>query len=124
MLDDLVSGRLFYFTFQDAVDGMQAPLSELFLTLNGLSTTMLELAGTSNDANGRVDLRLGQDANGELYLLTKRDGEIFRLSGSVPEPGTWLLLLAGFAMIARVMRVKSQSRALSDQVHSNVIRVG
>ena len=55
----------------------------------------LPVAGTSNDANGRVDLRLGEDANGELYLLTKRDGEIFRLSGSVPEPDSWLLLLAG-----------------------------
>lgn len=104
VLSDLVTGRLFYFSPDGAVNGAPAPLSELFLTLDALPTTMLALAGTSNSAGGRVDLRLGRDADGELYLLTKTRGEIFRLVGSVPEPATWAMLLLGFAMIGGMVR--------------------
>ncbi|RZM17884.1 MAG: PEP-CTERM sorting domain-containing protein, partial [Sphingomonas sp.] len=51
-----------------------------------------------------VDLRLGRDDAGELYLLSKTRGEIFRIVGSVPEPATWAMLLLGFGMIGATIR--------------------
>ena len=113
MLGDLVAGRLFYFSQADAVNGQPAPLSELFLTLDDVATTMLALAGTSAGASGRVDLRLGQDDAGEIYLLSKTRGEIFRLVSSVPEPATWMMLLLGFALIGGLLRRRDATPAKS-----------
>jgi len=103
ILSDLVSGRLFYFDPDEATSGTPATLHELMLTLNGLPTTLRTLEGYSS-AN-RVDLRLGRDSDGELYMISKGDGAIYRFLGlAVPEPGSWIMMLAGFAAIGGVLR--------------------
>ena len=113
VLGDLVTGRLFYFAPDAATNGVPATLSELFLTLDAIPTTMLAIAGTSNGAQGRVDLRLGRDDAGELYVLSKTRGEIFRLVGSVPEPATWAMLLLGFGLIGASIRRGTQAPAVA-----------
>ena len=99
LVTDIVNGRIFYFDPADATGGV-APLSELALYLDGVATTMLTLEGL----RGRVDLRMGVDAAGELYLLTKQDGDIYRILSAIPEPSTWATMLAGFALIATTLR--------------------
>lgn len=104
VVSDLVSGRLFYFSPDDALaSGMPATLRELLLSFDGMPTSFSALAGTP-----RVDLRLGADADGELYMLTKRDGDIYRFAGdaggAVPEPAAWALMLAGFALVGGSLR--------------------
>ncbi|MGO1581651.1 MAG: PQQ-dependent sugar dehydrogenase [Actinomycetaceae bacterium] len=67
-----------------------APIEELRVFEDGVETTFAELAGDS-----RVDLRFGQDADGELYLISKADGRIWRVTGAhEAEPSTVIPELA------------------------------
>lgn len=98
---DIVSGRLFATDVADLQRG-QPPARAQELALrdaSGRSVTMRDLAGAD-----RADIRLGQDADGELYVLSKANGRIWRVTGAertapcgpvdasvtnVTEPGDW-----------------------------------
>ena len=59
----------------------------------GAQTRLDEQFGYDNYYSHRVDARLSEDGNGELYVLLKSTGDIFRLEASaVPEPATFALL--------------------------------
>ena len=47
------------------------------VSLNGEVKTLKELCG-----NDRVDLHFGRDAKGELYIMTKADGKIYKLGSA------------------------------------------
>lgn len=99
---DLVLGRLFYFSPGDVSQaGGVALLRELQLTIDGVATSLGALEGP-----GRIDLRLGLDQAGEIYLLTKANGDIYRLGSvaAVPEPATWMLSILGFGLVAWMLR--------------------
>jgi hypothetical protein len=74
---DIVDGRVFYTNEAEMVrGGGLAPLYQLrVLTATGTETSMASLAGDS-----RVDLRLGVDRAGELYLLAKANGRIWKVT--------------------------------------------
>lgn len=76
---DLVDGRVFYTNAADMVRGSGlAPLFQLKLFNSaGTQTTMKTLAG-----DNRVDLRLGIDRTGELYVLAKANGRIWKVTGT------------------------------------------
>jgi glucose/arabinose dehydrogenase len=81
---DLVDGRVFYTNANEMVrGGGLAPLYQLRLfNAAGTQTTMRTLAGTN-----RVDMRLGVDRAGELYVLAKANGRIWKVTatrGSAP----------------------------------------
>ena len=79
---DIANGRIFYadagdlVAADDAQPGTLAPIFELNLTYQGAPTTLLELVRNAlgNPNVDRTDLRLGQDAERNLYLTTKQDG--------------------------------------------------
>lgn len=103
LLSDLVSGRLFYFDPAEPAGANGARLSELMLTLDELPATLRALEGYGSAQ--RVDLRLGVDAGGEIYMLSKKNGDIYRfLSTPVPEPATWGMALIGFGLIGGILR--------------------
>src|SRR5690625_407576 len=54
-----------------------AEISRLRVFAEGEETTFAELVGDS-----RVDLRFGSDAAGELYLIAKANGKIWRVTGA------------------------------------------
>jgi len=57
------------------------------------------------DQGHRVDLRLGVDSDGEIYMLTKGYGDIYRfLFTSVPEPASWAMALLGFGAVGAALR--------------------
>ncbi len=60
-----------------------ATIEELRVFADGEETTFQELVGDK-----RVDLRFGSDADGELYLVSKANGKIWKVTGarSVDEP--------------------------------------
>ena len=88
---DITTGRIWYAEMADvrkAHDGNAAtvaPMHELDAGLRPIVEQTYRARGGKGDAlpgaaavsgKGRVDLRLGEDAAGELYVLTKTDGMI------------------------------------------------
>ena len=78
---DIVTGRVFYIDGDDLQAGKQQTVRELRLSFGGTEQELAAIASISNTyrAGPRVDLRLGIDALGELYLVTKADGWIRKL---------------------------------------------
>ncbi|MFI1395694.1 PQQ-dependent sugar dehydrogenase [Streptomyces sp. NPDC020681] len=77
---DLVDGRLLYAETSEMRRGSGQLADTYRLMLfdrAGNRLTMPELAGDT-----RVDLRFGQDARGELYLLSKANGKIWKVTGT------------------------------------------
>ena len=97
---DLANGRVFYIDADQPVGGGQSVIRELRLTEDfGLTEQSL----TQILGNSRADLRFGQDADGDLYLLNKRDGTV-RVISAIPEPASIGLLLGGGLMLLRRRR--------------------
>ncbi|HEV8555124.1 MAG TPA: PQQ-dependent sugar dehydrogenase, partial [Actinophytocola sp.] len=75
---DLVTGEIFYSNANEMRRGRErAPVHELrVVDAGGNLVTMADLAGSA-----RVDLRFGRDGSGELYLLSKANGKIWKITG-------------------------------------------
>jgi len=71
---DMSLGTLFYSNVEDIMDGHLAPLYRLNLEIDGEITDMVSITG-----NIRVDLRIGEDYEGELYLFTKNGGNVYKV---------------------------------------------
>lgn len=89
---DIRNGRIYYSDLQDLIDAhtdgdflLTASVHELFLSRDGQPVTIEELVlesrGLSTLPNSRVDLRLAQTSDGEIYITTKQDGWIRQLVG-------------------------------------------
>ncbi|NGN63646.1 PQQ-dependent sugar dehydrogenase [Streptomyces sp. A7024] len=83
LFGDLVDGRVFY-TESDEMDRDAAPekmaqIHQLMLydKASGKRVTAQDLAGDK-----RVDLRFGKDAAGELFLIAKANGKVWRVTGT------------------------------------------
>ncbi|GAB3814803.1 hypothetical protein GCM10028820_11380 [Tessaracoccus terricola] len=82
LFTDLVRGWVLAADHEDMVrnDGDIADLAtitELRVFADGEETTFQELVGDK-----RVDLRFGSDADGELYLVAKANGKIWKVTGA------------------------------------------
>ncbi len=73
---DIPRGTIFYADVAAIEDGQQAPIYKLQIEFNGELTDI----GTIAD-DIRVQLRLGLDNEGELYLFTKSNGVIYKVVG-------------------------------------------
>lgn len=71
---EIVKGRLFYIDVADIESGRQTEIKEWFVSLEGKQVNLSDLTKTS-----KVDLRLGQDKDGHVYIMTKPDGMMYRL---------------------------------------------
>lgn len=81
VFSDMVTGRVFYAEREGLQAGSPGRIQELRIRLDGKEVTMGDAVGMANTYGGgkRADLRLGIDADGELYLITKGDGWIRKL---------------------------------------------
>jgi glucose/arabinose dehydrogenase len=82
---DLVSGRILYTEANAMRTGKpRAPIYELMVYDEGgrrvTTRELLNADGLGDPA--RVDLRFGRDAKGELYLLSKGNGKIWKITGT------------------------------------------
>ena len=73
---DVVNGRVYYVDSKALALGRQAAIQELDLALDTKPTTFQALSG-----NKKTDLRIGMGLHNELYLYTKTDGKMYRVSG-------------------------------------------
>ena len=71
---EIVRGRVFYLNLKEIKEGSPAKIQEFSLALEGQSTTLKEQCKVD-----KVDLRIGRDAAGELYLITKSDGVMYKI---------------------------------------------
>jgi hypothetical protein len=74
---DIVKGRLFYVNVDDLKIGQHAVIKEIQITLNGKKTSLTETTGEA-----KVDVRFGRDHTGEMYILTKPDGRVYKIVGA------------------------------------------
>ena len=84
---NLVAGKLFVVDVDGLTPGTPAEFEEVRLTFNGVERTLLDVVAYPDpyqlwhNANAkRADVRLSVDHDGELYILTKGDGWIRRLT--------------------------------------------
>ncbi|MFJ2029885.1 PQQ-dependent sugar dehydrogenase [Streptosporangium sp. NPDC087985] len=79
LFGDIVTGQIFYTNEREMRTGAeQAPIYELMVyDQAGKRVTMKGLAG-----DARVDLRFGRDNAGELYILSKANGKIWKVTGT------------------------------------------
>jgi glucose/arabinose dehydrogenase len=71
---DIVTGKLFYVETKDLAFGKQATVKKWNISMNGVLTTLADLSRSR-----RVELRFGVDQKGEIYILTKPDGKVYKL---------------------------------------------
>jgi glucose/arabinose dehydrogenase len=83
LFGDIPSGRLFYTNIADIKQGKQAPIKEWNISINHQPKTLKQVCGSN-----RVDLHFGRDINGDLYILTKADGNVYKLTSAVMKPST------------------------------------
>ena len=80
---DIANGRVFAIDADGLTPGKPTTIEEIRLSFDGVEKDLVDVAGFENTYHGpdhpRVDLRLGVDDQGELYLLTKGDGWIRKL---------------------------------------------
>jgi glucose/arabinose dehydrogenase len=81
VFSDMVTGRVFYAQSEGLRAGSPGFIAELRIRLDGREVNVGDAVGMANTYGGgkRADLRLGIDADGELYLLTKGDGWVRKL---------------------------------------------
>lgn len=114
IVSDIVNGRLFVTDLSGLVSDDDPSgvvgFQELGLLYEGVPHTLLDVL----DAQ-RADARIGVDKDGELYVLTKHTGEIFRLTAatenSVPAPPALPILLTGLTGLAFLRGRLRASRA-------------
>jgi glucose/arabinose dehydrogenase len=73
---DIANGRIFYVESNQLKIGTQASVQELELSVNGELTTFQKLNGTN-----KPDVRVGKGLGGEIFILTKADGKVYKVSG-------------------------------------------
>ncbi len=71
---EIVRGRVFYININEIRQGTQAKIHELSLKFDAQITSLRELSKAN-----KVDFRIGQDADGEIYLITKSDGMMYKV---------------------------------------------
>lgn len=81
LFGDIPSGRLFYTDVADLKQGKQATIKEWKILINNQSHTLKDVCGSD-----RVDLHFGRDIQGELYILTKADGKVYKLVSATMKP--------------------------------------
>jgi mono/diheme cytochrome c family protein len=74
---DVVRGRLFYIEVDDIQLGTQTTIKELHISINGKATSFGQMFD-----NKKVDIRFGRDHLGELWVSTKADGKIYKITGA------------------------------------------
>lgn len=72
---DIVSGRLFFTPWPVQETVAPVSLQEWRIRYKGKLTTFQDLC-----KNSRVDLRFGRDGQGHVFILTKADGMVYRIS--------------------------------------------
>ncbi len=81
LFGDLVNGTIYHVPVDNLKPGQQAHFEQLNLLDDGKPTSLLKLVHSD-----RADLRFGEGQDGEIYIMTKQDGEIRTLGSASSHP--------------------------------------
>jgi len=73
---DISSGRVFYVNYDEIEQNKQSVISEFDLSFNGVLSNFKAITKSN-----RADLRFGLGADKQIYLFTKTDGKIWKVTG-------------------------------------------
>lgn len=73
---DVVSGRIYGVDASQLKLGRQSSITEFKFAIDGRPTTFQAVNGQA-----KTDLRVGLGANNELFIMTKSDGNVYRVKG-------------------------------------------
>lgn len=71
---DIPSGNVYFIPTNQIQKGKNANIYELNVSIDNKIISLKDFS-----PNGRLELHLGQDAKGELYILTKADGKLYKI---------------------------------------------
>lgn len=74
---DIVNGRIFYIDLDEIKQGHQAKIKEAQLNIDGKDRSFAEIFDQK-----KVDIRFGRDHKGELWISSKIDGKVYRVTGA------------------------------------------
>lgn len=77
LFGDIPSGRLFYVNMNEIKQGKTAIIHEWKASVNGSVKTFSQFLN-----NERADLHFGKDSKGEIYIMTKRDGKLYKITSA------------------------------------------
>lgn len=77
LFGDIPTGRLFFINTADIHQPKGAPIQEWKITIDHVPATLKQVCGSS-----RVDLHFGMDGHGDIYMLTKSDGKVYKIEGA------------------------------------------
>jgi len=81
---DIPSGKI-YFIYTDQIQkGKNASIFEMLVSLEGKIMNLKDL-----NKNTRIELHFGKDAKGEIYLMTKADGKLFKVMDCYRKDNTY-----------------------------------
>jgi len=78
---DMSRGWLYYSEIKEMNDGEQAAIYRLKVSIDGNVSDMADITQSK-----RVDLRIGIDYDRELYLFSKGNGAVYKISGCIVDP--------------------------------------
>ena len=78
LFGDIISGRVFYVSEDDLILGQQAEIKELKFDFEGVEQSFKDII-VAEVGGERVDLRFGQNEDGEVFILSKHKGKIYKL---------------------------------------------
>ena len=81
LFGDVPTGRMFFINTSEIQPGKQATIKEWKISIDGIQRKLTDLCGSD-----RVDLHFGRDRQGELYILTKADGKVYKLINASLKP--------------------------------------
>ncbi len=74
---DIPIGNIYYANISEIAPGKNAKLYECRLAIDG---KIIQLKDVAN--KNRLELHFGKDSKGEIYLMTKVDGRLYKVSGA------------------------------------------
>lgn len=83
LFGDIPTGRLFFVNTADLKQGKQAEIKEWNISFGDTVKAFSNI-----HKNSRIDLHFGKDAGGELYLLTKADGKVYKIVNASQKTAT------------------------------------
>ncbi|MBP6793435.1 MAG: PQQ-dependent sugar dehydrogenase [Saprospiraceae bacterium] len=71
---DIPSGNIYFIYTNQIQKGKNATIYEMMVSLDGKIVNLKDL-----NKNSRLELHFGQNAKGEMYLMTKADGKLYKI---------------------------------------------